>query len=397
MRKSIYILAAVATMLASCAQTEKINNDLLNNEQAVIGFASYSEKTTRGEVNNPATLEYYHGTFAVYGTKKNKHNGTDIQYVFGDKATAPGVQEGVTCTYQEQADAVLGDWKYTDPRIWDKQADYDFIAYAPALAGNTIRYYYNAANSEVGDAGNRFKTSSDYILTGTNLQATATQAEKTKGFNAANADLDLMISGSVAQNGASHDTFVNLAFKHILSKFNVTIAQAESLFNSVVTIKEVTITGLKDKGSYDQNNYDNTADPMVSGWTADTENNTYKLIYNKAGGQVLDKGQYVDDDSDNTTPDVYQAGDPYFFIESLVMPQTIADDDVTLNIKYNITTGSHSEDFEYELDLYDVAALQKFYDGYNYFLNFTISPDPIKFDATVSTWDQTVNAAKTID
>ena len=203
MRKSFYILAAAATMLASCAQTEKINNDLLNNEQAVIGFASYSEKTTRGDVNAPANLEYYHGTFAVYGTKKNKHDANDIQYVFGDKATATGVQAGVTCTYQNQADAVLGDWKYTDPRIWDKQADYDFIAYAPALAGNNIRYYYNVANSEVGDAGNRFKTSSAYILTGTNLQATATQAEKTKGFNAANTDLDLMISGSVAKDGAN--------------------------------------------------------------------------------------------------------------------------------------------------------------------------------------------------
>lgn len=389
MRKSFYILAAAATMLVSCAETEKINNDLLNNEQAVIGFASYSEKTTRGEVNNPATLEYYHGTFAVYGTKKNKHNATDIQYVFGNKATAPGVQEGVTCTYQEQADAVLGDWKYTDPRIWDKQADYNFIAYAPALAGNPIRYYYDAANSKVGDAGNCFKTSSAYILTGTNLQATATQAEKTKGFNTANTDLDLMISGSVAKDGANHGDYVNLAFKHILSKFNVTIAQAESLYNSDVTIKEVTISGLKDKGSYDQADYDNTADPMVSGWTAGTESNTYELTYNQANGQVLDKGQYV--------ADVYQAGTPYFFIESLVMPQDVADDAVTLNIKYNITTGSHSEDFEYELDLYDVAALHQFYDGYNYFLNFTISPDPIKFDATVSTWDQTVNAAKTID
>lgn len=397
MRKSIYILAATATILASCAQTEKINNDLMNNEQAVIGFASYSEKATRGNTDVNTNLEYYHGTFAVYGTKQNKHDATDIQYVFGGKATAAGVQAGVTCTYQNQADAVLGDWKYTDPRIWDKQADYNFIAYAPALAGNNIRYYYDAADAEVGDAGNRFKTSSDYILTGTNLQATATQAEKTKGFNAADTDLDLMISGSEAQDGANHDNFVNLAFKHILSKFNVTIAQAESLYNSVVTIKEVTISGLKDKGSYDQADYDNTANPMVSGWTADTESNTYELTYNQANGQPLDKGQYVDHDSDNTTPDVYQAGDPYFFIESLVMPQDVADNAVTLNIKYNITTGSHSEDFEYELDLYDVAALRQFYDGYNYFLNFTISPDPIKFEASVTTWANQAAIAKTID
>ena len=166
MRKSIYILAAAATMLVSCAQTEKINNDLLNNEQAVIGFASYSEKTTRGNVDINTNLEYYHSTFAVYGTKENKHDATDIQYVFGGKAEAAGAQAGVTCTYQATPDAVLGDWKYTDPRFWDKQADYNFIAYAPALAQNPIRYYYNAEKAEVGDAGNWFKTTDAYILEG---------------------------------------------------------------------------------------------------------------------------------------------------------------------------------------------------------------------------------------
>ena len=41
MRKSIYILAAAATMLVSCAQTEKINNDLKDTtEPRVIGFSS---------------------------------------------------------------------------------------------------------------------------------------------------------------------------------------------------------------------------------------------------------------------------------------------------------------------------------------------------------------------
>ena len=395
MRKSIYILAAAATMLVSCGQTEKINNDLLNNEQAVIGFASYSEKATRGNTDLNTNLEYYHGTFAVYGTKKNKHDATNIQYVFGGKAEAAGAQDGVTCTYQTVVDAVLGDWKYTDPRIWDKQADYNFIAYAPALDNNPIRYYYKAAKAEVGDAENWFKTSSDYTLTGTNLQATATQAEIVKGFNAANTDLDLMISASEDQDGASHDNYVNLAFKHILSKLNVTITQSEDLFNSIVTIKEVKITGFMDKGSYNQANYDATTNPAASGWTAGVGNASYELSFN--GSQVLDKGEYVDDDQNESTQDVYKAGKPYFFIESLVMPQTIADNQIKLTINYTIKTGNYSEDFPYELDLYDVAALQKFYDGYNYYLNFTISNDPIKFDASVATWDVGAEVAKTIE
>ena len=224
-------------------------------------------------------------------------------------------------------------------------------------------------------------------MTGTNLQATATQAEKIKGFNGAG-DLDLMISGTNAQDGANHDNFVNLQFRHILSKLNVKIGQAEALYNSDVTIKEVKLTGFKDQGTYDQSDYDNTADPKESGWSASTSvnNANYALLY--TGNQVLDKGQNVSA--------VFQAGDPYFFIENLVMPQTIADDQVKLTIKYNIKSGTYDEDYTYNLDLYDLAALRKFYDGYNYYLNITIEPDVIKFDASVTEWDNQTVVNKTV-
>ena len=381
------MLVASAAIFAACSETEKIQENLQDNEPTAIGFTSYSQKATRGNTDVATNLEYYHNKFAVYGTKQNVNDATDIQYVFGGKATAVGVQDGVTCTYQTSADAVLGDWKYDDPRFWDKQATYDFIAYAPAATANPIRYYYGAVKAQVGDAGSYFKTSSDYILTGTNIQATATKAEKIKGFNeAGNGDLDLMISDSEAQNGNGHDTYVNLEFRHILSKLNITIGQAEALYNSDVTIKEVKVTGLKDKGSYNEQNYNATANPKVSGWTAGVDNNTYALHY--TGSQVLDKGQYV--------ATVFQAGDPYFFIESLVMPQTIADDQTTLTIKYNIASGSYNEDYTYTLDLYDLAALQKYYDGYNYYLNITIAPDVIKFDATATLWDNTTVVNKTV-
>lgn len=387
MKKSYLMLVASAAIFAACSETEKIQENLQDNEPTAIGFTSYSQKATRGNTDVATNLEYYHNKFAVYGTKQNVNDATDIQYVFGGKATAVGVQDGVTCTYQTSADAVLGDWKYDDPRFWDKQATYDFIAYAPAATANPIRYYYGAVKAQVGDAGSYFKTSSDYILTGTNIQATATKAEKIKGFNeAGNGDLDLMISDSEAQNGNGHDTYVNLEFRHILSKLNITIGQAEALYNSDVTIKEVKVTGLKDKGSYNEQNYNATANPKVSGWTAGVDNNTYALHY--TGSQVLDKGQYV--------ATVFQAGDPYFFIESLVMPQTIADDQTTLTIKYNIASGSYNEDYTYTLDLYDLAALQKYYDGYNYYLNITIAPDVIKFDATATLWDNTTVVNKTV-
>ena len=65
-------------------------------------------------------------------------------------------------------------------------------------------------------------------------------------------------------------------------------------------------------------------------------------------------------------PLITHGGSALYFIESLVMPQTIADDQVTLKAKYTIQTGGYSENYTYQLDLYDVEALRKYFDGYNY-------------------------------
>ncbi len=385
MRKSnLVLLAAAASMLASCSNEKLLSDN--QDAQQVIGFTSYSESSTRGDVNDKKNLEYYHSTFAVFGTKVNKNDATKFQYVFGGKPVTGTLNPaGVTCTYQTTADAVLEDWKYDNPRFWDKQANYKFIAYAPVSNDNPINYYYNAADALVGATGNGFKTKQDYILKGTNLQATATEAEKVKGFNVDGEDLDLMISALNSQDGASHSPKVNLLFRHILSKLNVKVAKSEALQNCTVTIKEIKITGLKDNGSYNESSYVNNELSKVSGWTASysVTPSTYKLSYSSSDGQVLNNGTYSGE-----APDVvFTAGKPFFFIESLVMPQDIADDQVKLTIDYTIQSGDYIEEYPYELDLYDIAALQKFFDGYNYTLNFTIDPDVIIFDAEVSTWD----------
>ena len=44
-----------------------------------------------------------------------------------------------------------------------------------------------------------------------------------------------------------------------------------------------------------------------------------------------------------------------------------------------------------------VEILREFYDGYNYYLNLTIVPGPIKFDASVTPWDNQAGVAKIID
>jgi len=384
--RNFVFIAATATMLASCS------NDLFQNdyqeEPAVIGFTSYSESGTRGDITKQYNLEFYHNTFAVYGTKVNKKDPTKLQYVFGGKPISTSLApEGDTCTYQTTPDAILEDWKYNGLRFWDKQANYNFIAYAPVSDANPIRYYYAAEDSLVGAIGNEFKTKEPYVLAGTNLQATATDTVIIKGFTAENeGDLDLMISTPNPQNGATHSDYVNLVFRHILSKINVSVAKSEALQGCTVTIKSITISGLDDKGEYYESNYDNTSDSKVSGWaTSKSAEYDYNLTY--TGTQVLRDGETTG------TPAVFKPGKPYYFIESLVLPQSIdALDQVKLTMDYTIKSGNYSEDYPYELDFYEIAKLQNIYEGYNYTLNFTIDPDVIKFDATVAAWsDETIN------
>jgi len=380
----IYLWIAAAAMLAACSNDVALRDNVQTQTEApkAIGFNSYSLKATRGDATLNTNLEYYHSTFAVYGTKQSNNDATDIQYVFGAAPSATVLTpDGVTCTYTTDEN-VLGDWKYENPRYWDKQATYDFIAYAPVSAKNPIRYSYAEVGDQVGDDGGEFVTTDPYTLTGTNLQATATTAEIVKGFTGT-ADLDLMISASNAQNGNGHDDEVTLVFRHILSKLNVTFAKSSTLDNATVTINSVTISGLDDSGDYAESVYDATADPKVSGWTSSSVDNTYALNYNAAGGQALNAST---------------ANKPYFFIESLVIPQTIAaDNKVILTAKYTIKSGTYSEDYTYKLDLHSVAALNEFFDGYNYTLKFTIQPDIIKFDASVTPWDDQNGVAKTID
>ena len=193
-----------------------------------------------------------------------------------------------------------------------------------------------------------------------------------------------MIADHPAYSGNSHPEYVTFVFRHILSKLNVKIDKTEALQNSTVTIDTIIIVGLKDSGTYDELQYDNS-ESMISGWTASLSDDPDTIRY--AGDQILNSGWYTY----NGDLKEFHKGAPIYFIESLIMPQAIADDQATLIVKYTIKSGEHTEAYKYHQDLYDISQLRKFFDGFNYTLLLTIGPDMIKFDSKVSTWDnQTV-------
>lgn len=392
MRKSILILAAAATVLASCTN-EKVLNEIQTSSSnpTVIGFGTYAEKPTKAikTYSTGVKLEDYHKSFVVYGTKYSNIEDFDIVadtiYVFGDVASATDSVAGTVCDYVDDNNLFYGsNWEYTDVRYWDKQATYDFIAFAPKFA--PFRYQYVDSVSRVGAKGNKF-VSSDFELYGQNLQDTTEAAsgnhlkELLVGFtrdslNEPGKDLDIMISElNSNQNGndyikktAANNKDVNLQFHHILAKLNITIAKASVLDTATVTIKSISLDSLNYKGRYDGEKW--IAYNRVPGDT------TYSIKFNAENNSA----KYA------VIPASTDTNKKKYFVESIVMPQTL-DSRCSLTVKYDIQRGSHKEPFISRFSIYDENIFSEFKDCYNYTLNITINPTYITFDAKSDKWD----------
>lgn len=371
MKKILYLAAATA-MMVSCAENEKLSNVLLENEEpAVIGFSTISEKATRA--NSAENLEVYHQTFAVWSTKKSNNNGA-VENVFNGDSVADII------TY----DATKMDpnhWTYNPYRYWDKQAVYSFVAVAP---NSEIVRYNNPDN--VADNGGTYVTANaaGYTLVGQNLQTTdaPAQAEIKVGFTGGNGkDTDLMTATKITRDGASRIEDVNLGFKHILAKLNVSIAKAPIYDNVKVIIDTVLVTGLDDNGIYNE-----ATSGTTSGWTSSKKNADYQLAWINPSGIELLNGE---GEGEN-----YVAGKPLYFIESLVMPQSIEQEVEKLTIGYRIVSGNHTEKYNYQLSLQDSVGYKvfnNFMEKNNYTIKLTVQPNVITFDASTDAWNDIVN------
>lgn len=368
MKKSYLLTAAAALIMVSCAENDKLDNKVAQDEPAVIGFSTISEKATRATVE---ALENYHTTFAVYASKKS---------IIDTEANAEKVFDGDIITHQDGVQSP-NNWTYSPYRYWDRQANYTFFAVAPNA--DIVEYKYASAQEQVNDINADYKTKNDngYTLTGQNLQATNPLGyEKKTGFDGKNGnDTDLMTADKNFQSGATHDTDVAMIFNHILAKLNVSIAKDAGLDNVKVIVTSVELTGLDDKGTYAQKNYSET----TSGWAASNSGANLKLSYANETGYELPASTA---NGSNRVPT------PRYFIESLVMPQSIENQGEQLTIKYQIISGSaqnpHTEKYTYRLYLKDGTdvVFNNFMDRNNYTLKFTIKPNIITFDASATVW-----------
>ena len=354
----ITIAATLAAAMVGCSQTPVLVDTTFENIEQInptkekkIEFSTFADRNSRAAAT-AYDLEFYHPTFKVYATKTS-NNGDKVQPIF----------QGVTVTASISEDEdTPNTWEYDTDRYWDKQADnYQFVAFAPAHA--PLGYQHNLV--EVNHETASFFSTADLTLIGQNLQEGApATAEKNAGFTGTEGtDCDVMRSAPFTVTDPAAASVVTLNFSHTLAKLLVT-AKANADAPYVITLNHIYVGSLLSTGTYDH----------TAGWQT--------------------KGYATVDYSFSTPATGLSASQKTYFIESLMMPQTITDGQV-LTMAYTVTSGTYSEEFTYKatLDQLFAGKATAFAPGNSYSVNFNIAPENhiITFDAGVSGWTEPGN------
>lgn len=365
--------------MAACGNQSMIDD--IKSEQAEITFETFAEKQTKAENSGMTTtsaLEGHHETFKVWGAKV----ATTHQAVYA--AASPGV-----VTYSTNK------WVANPIKYWDKTAtNYYFYAAAPSSPSWALAF---TSASDMSDAT---ITLANYKLTGVNVRTTASTTATASWQTNGGADLDLMIASPCPVDRAAYNTTtpakVNLQFNHILSRLNVLVKKGSNIQNSVVSLIELKVYGMNNKGSFNEKPANLTSEQLAAGtvarWATPTVDGTYTpsaiaLTATAKDNGVTTTAQYV--------------------LETLIMPQNVSfqaidasgsdtETEAYVYIKYSI-------DGEEFYGYYNLAAafnatadntetpnvdesIVPFNEGWQNNLTITINPAEIEFDAEVFDW-----------
>ena len=274
-------------------------------------------------------LSKYHNSLAIYGTKQNVTDDSDFGGVFTDEHLYYTSENRQVVNQQfdvNNKDSII--WNYTPSRYWEWGYDYSFAAYAPASGRVPMRYVFSTPNTMVGNPNNGYATfvnTTDgniyfqyYKLVGTNLQSTPSLSLKNKGFTVENGgDIDIMVSDVITRQRIKNKDEIELKFKHVLSKLNIYVSKQFEAEGCTLYVTKVEVTGLKDGGIYSDDGKFLTSDSITSGWVSVLYDDNYHLLYE--GNQILER-----------------PNGSLYFIESLVMPQSIREDQVYIHLTYRI-------------------------------------------------------------
>ena len=391
--KRLFILSAAVAALASCSNSEVITE--VNEPQVpdkAIAFETFSSNATRAENSQEGQeegLDQHHSNFSVWGYKD----------VAGSDVTVFNRQ---TVSYSSNA------WTYSPIRFWDKGANsYKFYACAPADAGTSNVFELkkkdeNTSNTSYAEP--YYFVANSVTLVNETLETMATYSQKYKNSSSSTSSLtniDYMIASEWNQSDFSDaiNNGVTLNFNHILSRLNITVQKArkqdgDAFKDAIVSLTKLNVYNMKSTGSFDESKGLGTGSFLANGTTERWTTQDTKIDYAaNTLASVTENQQYV--------------------LQSLVIPQTVSFETVTLDgksnnttlstsnapyiyIKYNIkaATGDNTgEDFVRYINLakaFGKSAVNEtvaFNEGWQNTLHITIDADVISFKPEVYKWD----------
>ena len=356
MKKS-FLLLATAALFAACASDSVREN--IAEDQVEIGFSTYIQKPVASKADNSNAetlkdLEAYHQNFVVNGFKTVATTETQV---FANQLV----------TYADSK------WGYSPVSYWDKSAtSYSFYAAAPQNASWGF------------DKNGKYYTFSGFVASGKSLALATLDAPKA---DAVFGEEDLMIATDIPAYNTFTGDAVNFTFNHILSRFNIAIST--SITDGTVTLTSLTVNGMKNKGSFDENLDAASTAGATARWNNLAVDGTYAITA-------------VKDASNNVVVNAKKQ----FVYQGLVIPQTAAYESIKLdgtsdektpylNIQYTITTGegasAKTQDYSYFYNLADLfngdgSSNLAFNEGWQNNLYITIGAAAINFDAQVYEW-----------
>lgn len=402
--KKIMILAVAAIAMVACSRTFE-THQVARQE---IGFGTWAETLTKAvsDPTNPrvqGTNYFRQGDgIVVYGSKTDTDPDPDVTSVVFNGIDVVATAEG--------GDPVAATtWDYNNHRFWDTNAEsYTFFAVSPKekLATTTTTATDGAfVTSSLSFAGNN----NDFLV----------------------ADKVVVEKGS-APYFNNYGT-VNLVFNHAAALVDLNVKKSPALNDAVVKISAIAFGNVKKTGvleltsaKYNKTISTRTTVPniTVAEWTASNPGAylpaegvtpVYGDVTTNAAIAVDNEKVIVTDTDFNPTTPATPAASTTLFNNLVVVPQAFVEPSDRSNpedasnanaqkvtITYTITPdGGDTNTYTSTLWLYDFddvdnnaqddTAIGSWAPGKHYVFYITIDANEIKFGATISPWEETIN------
>lgn len=353
--KKILFIAAVALAAAACSKTFDTN---LATDENPISFGSWNEVLTKARATGNTSTAFANGEkFDVFGVKTVGSNTTTVFNGVDVVATVSGTEVS---------------WDYENHRFWDSNASqYTFYAVMP-----------NDKLASSDAATGAFTSNAIEFTHPTEFSEDIMVANKK------------VVDGTV--NGSSYTYSTNpvaLEFNHIASCVDLFVKKDIQLKDATVTVTDVTLVGIKNKGTFSVTSYNASNAPVYS-WTPATGVLDDYAVITSGSVEAVDKTTYNSHVGAATTMTAGKLFAGYVF-----MPQELnANQKVVLS--YTITSGTDVNTYtdvevpfntfyETDTDNNSGSAIVEWEQSTHYIYYITIGANAITFTASVKDWATT--------